>query len=568
MPALDLLLTTAGALVALAGLGLLAWALAGDRLANRALRRRGGLRRCPRCWYDMRATEGLTCPECGRAARRERALLRTRRRWRAGVVGLLVLAIGVGVGISPRGKAGAWHLWVPDTAVILAMQFAPDPGWTVDELARRAWGKAGVPHVEHPRRFAGWQLDLLTDACVRVVRSPDLQKHHYTAWSMLTRLCPEPQAAAPIAIENLSSPGPMHYAATRFFVWRAADLPVRDLESACDALEASVAGAIPGPAVEGVRAVVPCLRAAIAARSDEEHQRHLAAVVQLNLDPHVIAAELSQCAPDELAALYRRLGLSHPAPMTLQRTIAIAATAIEINDDDTPDCMLEIGPIYGHERDRLFFVRRGQGWRLVGRIEQGSMGVDAAVHSLAAPDGTRFLRLRHTDLARAGANFPCDAWLRVRSGRLRPVQFLMVAGSAPGSLERTLVSTEPRLVRAGGRWHALYQFGARAEFRVYERAGPGRSVVVAEEAGEFLFPLDAAPSAFGSPRDGGPWEGRRPGWILGPDEALYVRHYFPRLLEIARSDDEPARAELAHILSFISDDSPELTALYDALEEP
>jgi hypothetical protein len=229
--------------------------------------------------------------------------------------------------------------------------------------------------------------------------------------------------------------------------------------------------------------------------------------------------------------------------------------------------MLEIGPIYGHERDRLFFIRRGRGWRLAGRIEQGSMGVHATVHALAAPDGTRFLRLRHTDLARVGAGFPCDAWLRVRAGRLRLVQLLVVAGSAPGSFDRTLISSDPQLVRTGGRWHAQYQFGARAEFRVYDERR-GRPVVVAEEAGEFLFPLDAAPSGFGLPRDGGPWGGRRPGWILGPDEVIYLRHYAPRLLEIASSDDEPAREELAHILSFFATDSPELAALHAALQEP
>ena len=39
-----------------------------------------GRRRCPRCWYDMRGTTGLRCPECGHEARTEQDLLRTRRR--------------------------------------------------------------------------------------------------------------------------------------------------------------------------------------------------------------------------------------------------------------------------------------------------------------------------------------------------------------------------------------------------------------------------------------------------------------------------------------------------------
>ncbi len=51
-----------------------------------------GRRRCPRCWYDMSATEGRRCPECGREARSERALRRTRRRWRIALLCIPLLA--------------------------------------------------------------------------------------------------------------------------------------------------------------------------------------------------------------------------------------------------------------------------------------------------------------------------------------------------------------------------------------------------------------------------------------------------------------------------------------------
>ena len=50
------------------------WALFWDRSRGR--------RRCPRCWYDMEGVPGKRCPECGRDARRERSLFRTRRQWR------------------------------------------------------------------------------------------------------------------------------------------------------------------------------------------------------------------------------------------------------------------------------------------------------------------------------------------------------------------------------------------------------------------------------------------------------------------------------------------------------
>ncbi len=65
-----------GAVVACGGLVLTGWALFWDRARGR--------RRCPKCWYDLAATPagaaGTTCPECGRTARSERELARTRRR--------------------------------------------------------------------------------------------------------------------------------------------------------------------------------------------------------------------------------------------------------------------------------------------------------------------------------------------------------------------------------------------------------------------------------------------------------------------------------------------------------
>lgn len=76
---------------------LTAWAWHGDG--------RTDLRRCPRCWYDLSATDSLTCSECGHAARREAELRRSRvsRGWvRSGVVTMVALLL-----------AGVWLVW-PD----------------------------------------------------------------------------------------------------------------------------------------------------------------------------------------------------------------------------------------------------------------------------------------------------------------------------------------------------------------------------------------------------------------------------------------------------------------------
>lgn len=51
--------------------------------------RQPDVRRCPCCWYDMSAG-GMTCPECGRTAKSERAMHRARRRWPLVVVALVL----------------------------------------------------------------------------------------------------------------------------------------------------------------------------------------------------------------------------------------------------------------------------------------------------------------------------------------------------------------------------------------------------------------------------------------------------------------------------------------------
>ncbi len=91
----------------LAGLVLLIVALVGDRSRGR--------RRCPSCWYSMSGTPGLVCPECGRDARSERRLLRTRRRWRLGALAILILlGSGGGYAYHIAARDGAWAL-VPFT---------------------------------------------------------------------------------------------------------------------------------------------------------------------------------------------------------------------------------------------------------------------------------------------------------------------------------------------------------------------------------------------------------------------------------------------------------------------
>jgi hypothetical protein len=104
-----------------------------------------GRRRCPRCWYSMEGiapeTEGgeqrWKCPECGRAARRERAMLRTRRRWRVALVAALVLIAAGVVGVWPRTQREGWMSLVPTRAVIELMPLGGFDGVFGREMEKR-----------------------------------------------------------------------------------------------------------------------------------------------------------------------------------------------------------------------------------------------------------------------------------------------------------------------------------------------------------------------------------------------------------------------------------------------
>lgn len=188
----DRIITIAAAAIALGGLALLAWALLADRFRTRRLRRRGELRRCPRCWYDMSALPGLTCPECGRTARRERALARTRRPWRWAAVGLIALVASTGWILYSRGKGGTWRQWLPNTAVILLVPHTHESEWAAQELTRRLGAGAPAPRAGPGSGLYVWQWRVLAGGCGRTVERHGLPATRVTA----ILLCAAPPEAS------------------------------------------------------------------------------------------------------------------------------------------------------------------------------------------------------------------------------------------------------------------------------------------------------------------------------------------------------------------------------------
>jgi hypothetical protein len=103
--------------VTVGGLAFLAMLLALTRDWLRGVRK-PPRHRCPRCWYNMEATPGLRCSECGREARSERHLAKSRRRWRVAVAAFVVLLVaGAAVWQSGRDPYG-WIRWTPTPVLI------------------------------------------------------------------------------------------------------------------------------------------------------------------------------------------------------------------------------------------------------------------------------------------------------------------------------------------------------------------------------------------------------------------------------------------------------------------
>jgi hypothetical protein len=122
-------LRIAGVILLIGGLVFVAWwSLFSDRARGR--------RRCPRCWYDLAWTPGMSCAECGYLAADERELHRTRRRWGLGIVAIAGCA-GVGAAALDTVIERGWMSYVPSSALVWVMPVSDRAGVVFGELDRR-----------------------------------------------------------------------------------------------------------------------------------------------------------------------------------------------------------------------------------------------------------------------------------------------------------------------------------------------------------------------------------------------------------------------------------------------
>lgn len=119
---------------ALGGIGfyLASWALLSDWLAGHRKQRR-----CAKCWYDMAATAGMKCPECGREAKSEKGLHRSRRRWRGAALGLCLMVVGVLAQLASWGALRGWYAVLPvRLQIALVPWIGSDPIFTSAIIGR------------------------------------------------------------------------------------------------------------------------------------------------------------------------------------------------------------------------------------------------------------------------------------------------------------------------------------------------------------------------------------------------------------------------------------------------
>lgn len=123
-----------------------------------------GRRRCRRCWYDMVGAPSLTCPECGRIARHERDLRRTRRSRALMALGMVFVLAAYGVHVAPRVRKDGWLAAVPTTVLIAGLPWWPEE-----------WVTEGDGSLRERDIDWAWQKDLLRWRCRRIIeRSADL----------------------------------------------------------------------------------------------------------------------------------------------------------------------------------------------------------------------------------------------------------------------------------------------------------------------------------------------------------------------------------------------------------
>ncbi len=159
-------------------------------------------RRCPKCAYDLSATPGLKCPECGRTAKDEHRLFRKRRQWWVGMLGLIAIAGGLVAMVRPLGDVTTIRLVPPRLMLALWRHGISDRiwstsfnDWAADALEREA--EIGPSPEARQRTLAAAALHRLTTQ----PQSP----HMAFTWQIASKWAPLDSKFEQIALATLAS---------------------------------------------------------------------------------------------------------------------------------------------------------------------------------------------------------------------------------------------------------------------------------------------------------------------------------------------------------------------------
>ncbi len=191
-------------------------------LADPIRRRFRKARRCPKCWYDLSHTAGLTCSECGYTAKRERRLFKNRRS-RGWLIGSLLLGVTAAVSFRvPAVQDRGLKALMPTTILVLmAPALESEGAYAIAQqsMMSSAYGGWSLPVAIGPppdnlsaelavrmenRELANWQWNLLQR---RAIRACAAQFRRSYAPGETWRTTPEQLLAASIARHYPSDPG-------------------------------------------------------------------------------------------------------------------------------------------------------------------------------------------------------------------------------------------------------------------------------------------------------------------------------------------------------------------------
>lgn len=153
-----------GGILGLAGLWMLYFAFLRDRSRGR--------RRCPQCWYDMSGTNSLTCSECGRVAKSERQLLKTRRRWRCAAVAIVIMSLVPAHSAYQHYRDVGWSAAIPIEVLLWAADTLHSD-WALSEFEERSNSYGGCFGVPDHCRISDAQWHRAAHICCsRLEREP------------------------------------------------------------------------------------------------------------------------------------------------------------------------------------------------------------------------------------------------------------------------------------------------------------------------------------------------------------------------------------------------------------